>query len=143
MTLPNEKKDDEVKSSILTKLKKESPCNEHIDFPQASVCFNHSNGKSREENVSKDFEGDESIFGPDEQEEFKGYSDSKSPLLREAKQMVRELNCAIDKITLVRNRLSLVHTLGDRNCESYLRAANQAKKLVEKLRGINLLDQGR
>ena len=64
----------------------------------------------------------------------------KGPLLREAKRMVKELNTAIEKITTIRNRLSLLHTLGDRNTEAYLKASSQAKNMLDKLRSINLLE---
>ena len=63
----------------------------------------------------------------------------KGPLLREAKRMVRQLNLAICRMTLVRNQLSLAHTLGERNGPNYLTAARQAEELLRRLRCVHLL----
>ena len=58
--------------------------------------------------------------------------------LRETRLMVRELNSVIDGIIIIRDRLSLAHTLGDRTSDSYVQVTEQARHLIDRLKSIKL-----
>lgn len=58
--------------------------------------------------------------------------------LRETRMMVRELNRVIDAIIIIRDRLSLAHTLGDRTSDLYVQVTGEARHLIDRLKSIKV-----